>query len=326
LTCHNTAFSSLHGSSTMADVVTLTMNPAIDLSSAVDQVVPVRKLRCEGLRRDPGGGGINVARVVRRLQGEVTAIYTAGGSLGQLLRSLVEREGIDDIVLPIAAETREDFTIQEKSSGQQFRFVLAGPQVSETEWQGSLRTLSALDPFPRYLVASGSLPPGVPDDFYRRLARLAHERKTKLVLDTSGAPLREALAEGVFLIKPSWSELSALAGVRLDSEDELAQACRRIVEAGQAEVVALTLGDKGALLVTHERTWRAAALPIEPISVVGAGDSFLGGMVWSLAAGHPLDRAFRYGMAAGAATVLTPGTELCHADDVHRLFEKIVLR
>lgn len=287
--------------------------------------MPLRKLRCAGLRRDPGGGGINVARVVRRLGTEVTAIYTAGGTTGRLLQTLVEQEGIESIVLQIAAETREDFTVHEEATGQQFRFVLAGPRLVEAEWQACLSILGSLNSFPHYLVASGSLSPGVPDDFYRRVARLAHERQAKFVLDTSGLPLKEALAEGAFLIKPNLNELSTLIGARPNAEEDAVDACRRIVAKGQAEIVALTLGNRGAFLTTHDGIWRAPALPIGPVSTVGAGDSFLGGMIWSLAAGHALDKAFRYGVAAGTAALLSAGTELCHLVDVDRLYPMVDL-
>ncbi len=151
-----------------------------------------------GLLREPGGGGINVARVVRRMGTKVTAVYTTGGTIGRLLRQLVERENIESIEVQVAAETREDFTAHEDASGQEYRFILAGPQISDLEWQACLDTLASLEPFPRYLVASGSLPPGIPDDFYARVARRARDRRAMLALDTSGKPLKEALAEGVF--------------------------------------------------------------------------------------------------------------------------------
>jgi 6-phosphofructokinase 2 len=309
----------------MAAIVTLTMNPAIDLSTSVEHVVPTGKLRCKGLRRDPGGGGINVARVVWRMGTGVMAIYTAGGIIGRLLRRLVEQAGIESTVLNVSAETREDFTVHEEATGQQFRFVLAGPKLIAEEWQAGLDILLSLDPFPRYLVASGSLPPGVPDDFYRRVARLVRQRHANFVLDTSGPPLKEALAEGVFLFKPNLSELSTLIGVRPSTDERAIEACHRIIGEGQAEVVALTLGNRGAVLMTRDGTWRAPALPIEPISAVGAGDSFLGGMIWSLDAGHALDKAFRYGVAAGTAALLSPGTELCHRLDVDRLYQMVNL-
>ena len=310
----------------MANIATLTINPAIDLSTAVERMMPGRKLRCKGLQRYPGGGGINVARVVRRLGSEVIAVYTCGGIVGRLLEELVTREGIESRTVQVATETREDFTVQEEASGQQFRFVLAGPQVTETEWQRCLNAVRSLGPFPRYLVGSGSLPPGVPDDFYARVARAAHEHGGKLLLDTSGPPLKAALVEGVYLIKPNLHELMDLAHVRADDQDGQAAACRQIVEEGQAQVVALTLGDKGALLTTRDGTWRTPALPVEPASVVGAGDSFLGGMVWSLAEGHSVEEAFRYATAAGSAALLQAGTELCHDADVKRLFHDVVLQ
>jgi 6-phosphofructokinase 2 len=310
----------------MANIATLTINPAIDLSTTVGRMMPGRKLRCKGLQRHAGGGGINVARVVRRLGSEVIAVYTCGGIVGRLLEDLVAREGIESRTVQVAAETREDFTVHEETSGGQFRFVLAGPQVTETEWQACLNAVSSLEPFPRYLVASGSLPPGVPDDFYARVAQAAHEHGAKLLLDTSGPPLKAALAEGVYLIKPNLHELMDFAHVRADDQEGQAAACRQIVERGHAQVIALTLADKGALLTTRDGTWHAPALPIEPVSVVGAGDSFLGGMTWSLAEGHSVETAFRYAVAAGSATLLQPGTELCHSADVKRLFHQVVLR
>jgi 6-phosphofructokinase 2 len=309
----------------MANIATLTINPAIDLSTAVERMMPGRKLRCKGLQRDPGGGGINVARVLRRLGSEVIAVYTRGGMVGRLLQELVTREGIESRAVQVAAETREDFTVHVEESGQQFRFVLAGPQMTETEWQGCLNAVCSLEPFPRYLVASGSLPPGVPDDFYARVAQAAREHGAKFLLDTSGPPLKAALAEGVYLIKPNLHELMDLVHGHADDQEGQAAACRRFVEQEQAQIVALTLGDKGALLTTRDGTWRAPALPVKPSSVVGAGDSFLGGMTWSLAEGHSVEMAFSHAVAAGSAALLQPGTELCHSADIKRLFHDVVL-
>jgi len=310
----------------MNDIVTLTMNPTIDVSTSVDRVMPIHKLRCKGIQRDPGGGGINVARVARRLGAPVTAVYTAGGSLGQLLQQLVQRERINSRAVRIAAETRENFTVDEDATGQQFRFVLAGPQVSPQEWAECLNAIESLDPFPDYLVASGSLAPGAPNDFYVRVAQVAKARDAKLIVDTSGPALKAVLDEGVYLIKPSRRELTQLMGPPLDQEEDWVAACRRIVDAQQAAVVALTLGDQGALLMTRQGGWRAAALAVKPVSAVGAGDSFLGGMVWSLASGHQLEEAFRYGIACGSAALLTPGTELCRPEDVKRLLGQVTLK
>jgi 6-phosphofructokinase 2 len=147
----------------------------------------------------------------------------------------------------------------------------------------------------------------------------------KSSFDSSGAPLKSALAAGVYLVKPSLSELRDLLGAALDTRADQIKACRVLIEKKQAEVVALTLGEQGAILVTHDHVLRARALPIEPKSVVGAGDSFLGAMIWALASGHAVDEAFRYGVAAGSAALLVPGTELCQRDDIERLVKHVEL-
>jgi len=310
----------------MADIVTFTINPSIDISTSLDRVAPIHKLRCAAPRRDPGGGGINVARVVTRFEGSVKAVFAAGGATGELLARLVERENIPNQVVRVSDETRESFTVFENSSGQEYRFILPGPTLRDNEWRRCVDALAKLDDNPRFIVASGSLPPGVPSDFYAHIAHYCSERDTKFVLDTSGPPLAAALKKGVYLIKPNLRELRELVGAALDDEGAWVGACRQLTETGRSEIVALTLGDQGALLVTRENAWRAPALPITPASAVGAGDSFLGAMVSSLAKGQSVDDAFRYGVAAGSAALLSPGTGLCCRDDVERLYPNVTLR
>lgn len=304
-------------------IVTLTPNPAIDISTSVDEVVPVRKLRCEAARRDPGGGGINVARVVQRLGGEVTAIYPAGGATGELLRRLVARECVRSVAIPVAEETRESFTVFDRKSGEQYRFVLPGSPLLEAEWRACLKALQAVDPLPPFVVCSGSLPPGVPADFYACVASFAKAGGAKLILDTSGEPLARALQEGVYLVKPNLRELQELADMPLSDEKSWLAGARRLIEAGSAEVIALTLADRGALLVTRDGALRANTPDVKVASTVGAGDSFVGGIVWALANGHDTIDAFRWGLAAGTAAVLNSGTELSHASDISRLFEQV---
>ena len=307
----------------MADIVTLTINPAIDAWVSVERVTPFHKLRCSAARRDPGGGGINVARVLKRFGADVTAIYPNGGGLGQLLRRLVDQEGLSGLTVPIANETREDFTVFEHSTGCQFRFVLPGPHLSELEWSACLAMLGGLQRGMRFVVGSGSLPPGVPDDFYARLVNAAKRTGSRVIIDSTGPPLRAALEAGVYLIKPSLNEFRLLTGQPLETQADWIRACRSLIERGQVEIIALTLGEQGALLVARDEVLRAQALPITPVSVVGAGDSFLGGLIWSLAADHSLAAALRYAMAAGSSALLAPGTELCMRDDVERLVNDV---
>ncbi len=253
-----------------------------------------------------------MSRVIHRLGGQSVAIYAVGGPTGQAYRQLLEADGIE-------GSTRENITIDELSTGRQFRFVLKGPHLTSDEWGECLAaTLRAMTPG-GYVVASGSLAPGVPDDVYARLARAAKAHGVRCIVDASGSALAAALAEGVHLVKPSARELGELVGRALPTLDDRAEAARELVDRGSTEVVALTLGGDGAVLVTREGVTRLEVPKVEVRSTVGAGDSFLAALVLRLAQGRTLDEAFRAGVAAGTATAMTEATELCHRDDVERL-------
>jgi 6-phosphofructokinase 2 len=310
----------------MADIVTLTINPAIDIFVNVGRIEPTRKLRCSPPKRDPGGGGINVARVAHRLGGDVTAIYPIGGQIGKLLQRLVERENIASLITPSHVETRENLTAYERATGEQYRFVLPGSALHRAEWEAMLDRLASLPERPKFVVASGSVPPGVPDDFFARVVRQAKALGAKTVIDTSGAALAAVLDEGVTVLKPNLIELVEFMAAPLDSDEDCIAACRKLAADGRAEMVALTLGEYGALLVTAERAWRALPLEIEMVSTVGAGDSFLGGLVAALADGKALEEALRLAVAAASAAVLMPGTGLCQPGEVKRLLPKIKIR
>ena len=309
-----------------APIVTLTMNPALDVSTSVDRVMPEDKLRCGSSRFDAGGGGVNVTRAIRNLGGSTLAVYPLGGPTGQAYRGFAEEAGVVGRVIAIAENTRESFTIDERSTGKQYRFVLRGPNLSESEWRACLGAVSEHLPHGGYLVASGSLPPGVPVEFYAMLARICAAHDVRVVVDAAGPPLDAALAEQVFLIKPSRDELAALVGAERDlrAEEQLA-AAQAIVGDGRAEIVALTMGAAGALLVSSARVLRLPTPDVQVASAVGAGDAFLGALVLRLAEGRSIESAFRAAVAAGSATAMRPATELCHADDVARLEETLSL-
>jgi 6-phosphofructokinase 2 len=309
----------------MQAIVTVTMNPAIDKSAHVENVVPGRKLRCGPPRYEPGGGGINVSRAIHKLGGKSTALYLAGGPLGQMLSSLLDGEGIDHHPSTIHGLTRQNFTVYEESTGQQFRFGMPGPEVKENEWNQLLEKLLAYDPAPAYIVASGSLPSGVPKDFYARIASAARDMGARMIVDTSGEAFSLAVREGVYLMKPNLRELGDLGETEITEEAAQEALARRIIEKGQSDVVVVSLGAAGALLVErhgHERL-RAPTVPIK--SRVGAGDSMVAGLTLRLAQGDSVREAVRFGVAAGAAAVMTPGTELCRKEDAESLYDKIAV-
>lgn len=302
-------------------IFTLTPNPSIDKSALVAQVIAEHKLRCEAPTFEPGGGGINVARAVYKLGGQARALYLAGGFSGRLLESLLDNENINHRRIAIEGWTRENLTIYEESSGQQYRFGMPGPVIKTAEWQQCLEQLQSESA--DFIVASGSLPPGAPQDAYARLAQLARERNSKLVMDTSSPAFQHALEAGVYLIKPNLRELSLWADQPIEDETHLHNIVTDIVKQELSEIVMVSLGAGGALCVSKDQTLRLNA-PMVPIqSKVGAGDSMVAGMVFSLACGKSLDKAARYGVAAGTAAVMTPGSELCRLEDVEKLYPQI---
>lgn len=305
-------------------IVTLTINPALDMSTSVKKMVPFTKMRCAQAHRDPGGGGINVARVLKRLGIDATAIYPAGGATGQLLATLLEHEGVRSIVIPALNDTREDITIFDETTREQFRLVFPGDPLGDMEWQECLGSIARFTPSPAFVIASGSLPAGVPHDFFGRVAQAA-KAPSKVIVDTSGPFLKAALEAGVYLIKPNLREFRELAGIAASDDATLIEAGRRLFDRYRIEVIAVSMGEDGALLMTRDVALRANGLPIEPISVSGAGDSFLAAMVWSLVNHSSLEMALRYGVAGGSAALLNPGTGLCRPDDVHRLASAVTV-
>lgn len=305
-------------------IVSLTMNPTIDTNSRVGHVVAERKLRCKPPCHEPGGGGINVSRAIRRLGGDSVALYPSGGWYGHMLQGLLDQEGLNHSPISIGGSTRQNLIVLEESSGRQFRFGMPGPTFHEAEWKRCLEVLETLTPKPDYLVGSGSLSPGVPDDFYARIARIATKRGIQLIVDTSGEALRLAARAGVYLLKPNMRELRALGDHEIKDEVEQEGVATEIIRNGGSEIVVVSLGTAGALMASKEgcERFRAPTVPIQ--SKVGAGDSMVAGIVLSLAQGKSPRDAVRFGIAAGAAAAMTPGTELCRREDTERLYRHMV--
>lgn len=311
-------------------IVTMTFNPALDTSTSIDHVVPEKKLRCGPPRHDPGGGGVNVARAVHLLGGDALAVLTQGGPLGQLLVQLLDEEGVSHRPIPIEGFTRESFTVRDETSGQQYRFSLPGPELTEDEYERCFEVLSELDPKPDYVVASGSLTPGAPRDGYVRLARMVREWGGRFILDSSGEEFTRAVNEaGVYLVKPNMRELKHLMGEEIRSEEHQEEAAQELVASGRAEVVVVSLGAAGALFVTkdeagtHHRMARIRAPTVNIRSKIGAGDSMVGGIALGLARGMTPREAARFGVAVGSATVMTAGTDLCRREDAERLYDRM---
>jgi len=308
----------------MKTIVTMTLNPAIDKSSSVDHVVPERKLYCKPPLFEPGGGGVNVSRAIKKLGGKSLLLYPAGGLTGKRLQQLLDEEGLDHRPLPIVGMIRESLVILEESTGQQYRFGMPGPKLKKIEWESFLQKLAVIAPPPDYVVASGSLPPGVPPDFYAQVARVGKKKGTKTIVDVSGKALKEALEEGVFLIKPNVREFRELVGEEIKEESQIKAEAQKMVKSGRCEVLVISLGAAGALAVSEDFAEHILPPTVPIVSKVGAGDSMVAGIALSLARGNPLRESVLFGVAAGTAAVMTPGTELCRREDAERLYESMI--
>jgi 6-phosphofructokinase 2 len=305
-----------------AHIVTLTMNPALDITTTTQRVTHTDKLRCGTPRYDPGGGGINVARVAATLGASVCAVFPVGGQTGARVVALLAEEGVAHRPVHIAGITREDMTVDETSTGRQYRFVLPGPMLTAAEERDCLSALRSEAVGARYVVASGSLPPEVSAGFLQDVSDVCREVGAKFVLDSSGRGL-EAVTRGVHLVKPSLRELREYSGQPLIGDNEQLAAARELVDAGRAENVVVSRGSDDALIVTPTADHRIPAPIVRSVSAVGAGDALVAGIVVGLDGGWPLVDAVRVGMAAGAAMLLTPGTATCRAEDVQELLETI---
>ncbi len=303
----------------MDDILTLTMNPALDVATSTEQVRPLDKLRCSAPRYDPGGGGINVARAITILGGKAKAVFPSGGPAGRMLEELLGAAQISFAPVAIAGFTRESFTVDEEQGGRQFRFVLPGPELLPDEQEACFRLIETSSPAPVYVVASGSFPPGLRAGFLGKLAAVCRTIGARLVLDTASATLDSLTGCEVFLIKPNLRELEALVGYTLVDEADQVEAARELIARRCTTAVAVSRGADGALLVTGKSRLAVPAIEVPTVSAVGAGDSMLAAIVLALVRGDTLEGAMRFGVAAGAAALLTPGTELLRRDDVERL-------
>jgi 6-phosphofructokinase 2 len=307
----------------MKNIVTITMNPAIDKSTSVKHVSAERKLYCEAPKFEPGGGGVNVSRAIKKLGGDSLVLYSAGGLTGQRLTELLQNEQLNHKPFLIEGMTRENLIVLDETTTQQYRFGMPGATLKDNEWQQILDEILTLTPAPGFIVASGSLPPGVPVDFYARIARLAKDINAKVIVDSSGESLKLALEENVFLIKPNIREFRELFNEEIKIESQIINAVQGLIKSGKCEVIVVSLGSAGAIAASKEGVEHIIPPTVPIISKVGAGDSMVAGMVLKFAQGESIKESVRFGIAAGSAAVMTPGSELCRKEDTERLYSEM---
>ncbi len=302
-------------------IITLTINPSLDKSTHFKGLVPEQKIRCDKPRYDAGGGGINVSKAISKLGGTSLCVFTSGGSSGEMLEDLIQKDTIENKVIKTKNWTRENFIAFETLTKSQYRFGFPGNELSESEIENLFETIKEFKT--NYLVISGSLNEGLATDFYANLAKIAKTTGAKVVVDTSGEALRKVLETGVYLVKPNIGELAKLIGVERLELPEVEKAAKTLIEKGSAEIVVVSLGAEGAILVSKDSTEFVKAPIVEKKSTVGAGDSMVGGMVWALSQNKTLKEVIQIGVCCGTAATMNEGTQLFEAENVKKLFEEM---
>ncbi len=306
----------------MSKIITITFSPCIDKSTSVPALIPEKKLNCSSPKLEPGGGGINIARAIKKLGGEAIAVYPSGGYTGKYFNHLLAQEGIAVVIVETSNETRENIIVVDESSNNQYRFGMPGTALTEPEWKKCLAAIEEMNDV-GYIIASGSLPPGVPLDIYAQLAKIAKSKTAKFIVDTSGQALKEALDEGVYLLKPNLGELGYLANKESLQIDEVKQIALEFIVYGKCEVMVVSMGAAGAMLVTKDITEIIKPPAVKRKSTVGAGDSMVAGIVYYLSLGKTIKEATMYGVACGTAATMNSGTELCKKEDVANIYASI---
>ncbi len=302
-------------------ILTLTLNPAIDKSTVTDLIQPESKQRCSYVLNEPGGGGINVSKALKKLRAESIALFPAGGHNGEKLKSLLAAEEIPFHSIDSSVETRENWVVLESNTNHQFRFTFPGKPIEESVFKNLIDDILSFSP--TYVVASGSLPPGLPDYFYGLIVKTANSVGAKCIVDTSGPALQALKGKNAFLIKPNITELCKMLNVDMLQNNEVADAAQQAVRDGFAELIAVSMGPDGAWLVTEDEKHFASAPVVKKKSTVGAGDSMVAGITYMLQQHQPLQQVINFGVACGSAATMNEGTQLFKMDDVHKLYEQI---
>lgn len=306
----------------MASVLTVTLNPALDIAATTPHVQPGGKLRCDDVHTDPGGGGVNVSRVINALGGKSTAYVVTGGANGAAFVALLRAEGVSVETHAIKEETRQSFHVTDAATGEQYRFVLPGPTLNEHDLATIESDILRLAANASFLVLSGSLPPGVPDDFYAQLSQKLQSQTVRIIVDTSGPPLRRIISRQalpVFCVRMNKREAAQLYGTVIDTIPQAVGVASSLVQGSNVGNCIVTLGAEGAVLATDGELFHTRPPKVESVSAVGAGDSFVGAFTLALANNLLIEEACRHGTAAAAATMTSPATALCSQTEHARI-------
>lgn len=312
----------------MHPILTVTLNPSIDLATSVDQVVAGPKLRCAAPKIDPGGGGVNVARAITNLSGGVIALVVVGGTTGEQLLELLHDEGVPTLPVPVSSTTRQSFAVTDASSGEQYRFGVPGAPLGTDDKTRILDQIATATVKDALVVISGSQPPGLPDDFITEIAKAVAPQNARIIVDTSGPALTSLVSQPqtpIHLLRIDQKEAEQAAGRPLNDISDSVDFATSLIERGVANHVVTGRGAGGSLAVSRTDAFFCTAPDVPIQSKIGAGDAFVGALSFQLSQNAPLDQALRWGVAAASGTVMTQGTTLCSLKQAESLLDQCIV-
>lgn len=306
----------------MSNILTITINPSIDKTIWVKHLVPEKKMRALNSEVEPGGGGVNVARALNYLGTSATAMYFYGGFSGLEFNKLMEIEGVNTSIVKIEGETRTNIMAIDNSTNLEYRFGIDGPSIHDEELNRMLQLIENSDAYD-FIVLSGSLPSTVPTNFYNSIAKIASQKKSKLIVDTSGEALKNLVKENIYLLKPNIGELAVLCGVEKINKEDVVKYAQDFLHKHICNAIAVSMGKDGAYLVTNDEVYYQQTPKVEVKSTVGAGDCMVAGMVLSLTKNEPWQNVLKMGVACGSAATMYSGYGLCKKEDVESILKNL---
>ncbi len=304
-------------------IYTITLNPALDRTLWIQKVRDDVSNRIVEEKSFAGGKSVDVSKVLKNLGVDNIALGFVGGFAGRELEGRLLNEGIETDFVRVSGETRTNIIIHEKETGKQLAFNARGPEIRPEELIQLVEQLEGL-PCSEMVAIGGSLPLGVSPEIYRKIINLVKKCQVRVVLDVDGDALRQGIKARPDIIKPNVHELSELVGRELKEMDEIIRASREINQKG-VEIVLVSMGAKGILLVSGSQQYLAVPPNVKVESTIGAGDSSVAGFICGLMEGKDLPECLIYAAAAGTATTLHQGTALCQKDDFDRLVPQVKL-
>lgn len=303
-------------------IATVTLNPALDKSVYIDKLRPNDTNRIRKIEVDAGGKGVNASRVLKELGSETVALGFLGGQTGRFIEHVLSTEGIPTDFVLTDSDTRTNIVVQETSGVPPTTLNEPGPSISEDEFEELLSKVRKAARRSSMVILGGSVPPGAPKDVYQKLVKVAQDAGAQAILDSDGEPMRLGMQAVPFMIKPNRDEVRRLIDVRIGSLDDVVRALNILAQTG-VKLVVISMGAKGAVAGSADEVWHAVPPQVKPVSTIGSGDSMIAGIAHTLSQGNSLEEALKWGTAAGAATAMTDGTEICKRHQVLDLLSKV---